>query len=47
MAEINIINTIQKNPLLIVGAILGGLVGSWEGAFFGGLIGFILDSIFR
>lgn len=38
---------IENNPLMIIGAILGGLVGSWTGALFGGFVGIILDSIFN
>ena len=41
------INFIKENPMMILGAIFGGLVGSWGGAIIGGLVGLVIDEVFK
>lgn len=43
MAKTKAIKIIQDNPLTLLGAIIGGLVGSWAGAIVGGFVGLIAD----
>ena len=40
-------NELKPKPLTIMGAIIGGLTGSWAGAIVGGLVGLVLDNIFK
>lgn len=40
------IKFVKENPLTIILAVLGGLVGSWAGAIVGGLLGLVLDNVF-
>ena len=37
------IKAIKENPMMLLMAILGGLVGSWGGAILGGFVGLIID----
>lgn len=42
-----ILRVLGQNPLIILGAIVGGLAQGWIGAIVGGVVGLVLEEVFR